>query len=148
MSADKCAQIVCVSDSHGEQAHRESQRRTVHQQCPNCTPVIRTGNSPVTLLTGRIPDLGLDSLSIHLDASSRELDADRRLGLEGELVARETGKDVGLPNARVSNQDHLEQIVIATVEGRTDREHGRSSSSVHRGNKRAVCLDLLNARIS
>ena len=37
-----------------------------------------------------VPNLGLDSLSINVDAPGGELDTDSRLGLEVELVASET----------------------------------------------------------
>lgn len=48
-----------------------------------------------------------------LYAAGGELYADGGLGLKRELVAREARQQVGLADARVTNQHHLEQVVIA-----------------------------------
>lgn len=54
-------------------------------------------------MSGCIPDLGLDGLGVDLDRSSRELNADGGLGIDVELVARESTQQVGLSDARVSD---------------------------------------------
>ena len=59
-----------------------------------------------------VPNLGLDDLAIDIQAPSGELDPDGGLGLEAELVASEPGEQVGLAHTRVSDQHHLEQVVI------------------------------------
>jgi hypothetical protein len=41
-----------------------------------------------------------------------ELDADSGLGLEAELVAGESGEEVGLADARVADEHHLEEVVV------------------------------------
>jgi hypothetical protein len=48
-----------------------------------------------------------------LYAPCGKLDADGGLGLQAKLVAREAAQQVGLANARVTDEHHLEQIVIA-----------------------------------
>jgi hypothetical protein len=52
-----------------------------------------------------------------LNATSRELHANGGLGLEAELIPRETGEQVGLADSRVTNQHHLEEVVIAGNRG-------------------------------
>ena len=54
-----------------------------------------------------VPNLGLDDLAVDLEGAGGELDADGRLGLEAELVAREAGEQVGLADAGVVNEDDL-----------------------------------------
>ena len=49
----------------------------------------------------------------YLYASCRKLNADGRLGLQAELVASEPTQQVGLSNARVSNQHYFEEVIIA-----------------------------------
>jgi len=53
----------------------------------------------------RVPYLRLDDLAVVLDAARGEFDTDGRLGVEMELVARESAQQVRLANARVAN-DH------------------------------------------
>jgi len=66
-------------------------------------------------LTGGVPNLGLDDLVVDVDAPGGELDADRGLGLEAELVAGESREEVGLADAGVANEDDLEEVVIVFV---------------------------------
>ncbi len=49
----------------------------------------------------------------HLNAASGKLDADGGLGLQAELIARESRQQIGFADAAVSDQHHLEQVVIA-----------------------------------
>ncbi len=53
------------------------------------------------------------NLGSHLDAAGGKLDADGRLALQAELVAGEPAQQVGLADPRVTDQHHLEQVVIA-----------------------------------
>ena len=69
------------------------------------------GLGVVPFLTGGVPDLGLDDLVVDVDAAGGELDADGGLGLEAELVAREAREQVGLADAGVADQDHLEEVI-------------------------------------
>ena len=46
----------------------------VDQKSSHSSSVVRTGDSSVPLLASRVPDLGLDSLSINLDKSNYLLD--------------------------------------------------------------------------
>jgi hypothetical protein len=50
-----------------------------------------------------------------------ELDADSRLGVEGEVVASEAGEDVGLADAAVPDQNHLEQVWVLVIHLPTHR---------------------------
>ena len=70
---------------------------------------LRRCDCPEPLLSGGVPDLGLDApAALDLDALGGELDADGRLGLERELVAREAVQQVRLPHAGVAHQHHCE----------------------------------------
>jgi hypothetical protein len=50
-----------------------------------------------------------------LEGAGGELDADGGLGLEAELVAGESGEDVGLPDAGVADEHDLEEVVVLVV---------------------------------
>lgn len=54
----------------------------------------------------------------HLYAAGRKLYADGGLGLQVELIAGEPAQQVGLADPRITNQHHLEQVVIAAVQAR------------------------------
>jgi hypothetical protein len=56
-------------------------------------------------LTSSIPDLGLDGLGIDLNRTSGELDTDGGLGVEVEFVASEAREQIGLADARVTDED-------------------------------------------
>jgi hypothetical protein len=77
----------------------------VDEQRADSAPVVGRRDGAVPLLAGRVPDLGLDGLRVDLDGARRELDADGRLGVEVELVAREPAQQVRLSDARVSDKD-------------------------------------------
>ncbi len=77
----------------------------VDEQRTDSAPVVGRRDGAVPLLAGRVPDLGLDGLRVDLDGACRELDADGRLGVEVELVAREPAQQVRLSDARVSDKD-------------------------------------------
>jgi hypothetical protein len=72
-------------------------------------------NSHAPFLAGGVPDLGLDDLVLDVDAAGGELDADGGLGLEAELVAREAREQVGLADAGVADEHHLEEVVVVVV---------------------------------
>ena len=72
-----------------------------------------------------VPNLGLDDLVVDVNAASGELDADGGLGLEAELVARESRQEVRLSDAGVSDQNHLEQVIVVVL--RSVRSHFLSS---------------------
>lgn len=59
----------------------------------------------------------------NLEGSSGEFDADGGLGLEAELVAGESGEEVGLADARIADQNHLEQVIILLL--RSPSRHSR-----------------------
>ena len=78
----------------------------VDEQGADSAAVVGGGDRSVALLAGGIPDLRLDGFGIDLDGAGGELDADSRLGVEVELVASETTEQVGLADARVTDQDN------------------------------------------
>lgn len=49
--------------------------------------------------------MGLDRLGVNLDRAGGELDTDGGFGVEIEFIASETAEQVGLADARVTNQD-------------------------------------------
>lgn len=62
-----------------------------------------------------VPNLSLDGFALVLDAACGKLDADGRLGLEVKLIASEPRQQIGLANPRVTDQHHLEKIIILVV---------------------------------
>lgn len=81
----------------------------VYEQRTDSAPVVGRGDGAVSLLTSSIPNLRLDGLGIDLDGPRSEFNTDRRLGVQVELVSGESTKQIGLSDARVSNQDHCKQ---------------------------------------
>lgn len=71
----------------------------VNEQGANSAAVVGGGNGAVALLAGGIPDLGLDGLGVDLDRPGSELDADRRLGIDVELIAGESTQQIGLSDS-------------------------------------------------
>ena len=69
----------------------------------------------VPLLAGGVPNLGLDDLAVDLEAAGGELDTDGGLGLEAELVLGEAGEEVGLADAGVADEHHLEEVVVVVL---------------------------------
>jgi hypothetical protein len=66
--------------------------------------------------------LGRDQIGVvevyvwgYLQVAGSELDADGGLGLEAELVARESREDVGLADAGVADEHDLEEVVVLVV---------------------------------
>lgn len=78
----------------------------VDEQGADGATVVGGRDGAVPFLARRVPNLCLDSLGIYLDRSCCELDADGGLGVEVELVAGESAKQVGLSDARVTDQHH------------------------------------------
>lgn len=78
----------------------------VHEESTHGTAVIGRRDGTVAFLTRSIPNLSLDRLGIDLDGTSRKLNTDRGLGVQVELVASEPAQQIGLANARVSDEHH------------------------------------------
>lgn len=75
-------------------------------------------------LASSVPNLRLDDLVIDVDAAGGEFDANGGFGFQAEFVLRESRQEVRFPNARVSDQHHLEQVVVIIVRSvRTHRNH-------------------------
>lgn len=78
----------------------------IYEQRANSATVVGGCDGAVAFLARRVPDLGLDGLCVDLDAAGRELDANGRLAVQVEFVARESREKVRLADARVANQHH------------------------------------------
>ena len=77
--------------------------------------VVGGGDGAEELLAGGVPNLGLDDLAVDLETAGGELDADGGLGLEAELVLGEAGEEVGLADAGVADEHHLEEVVVVVL---------------------------------
>lgn len=62
-----------------------------------------------------IPNLGLNDFGIDNQASGGELDPDGGLGLKAKFVPSEPGEQVGLAHTRVTDENHLKEIVIVIL---------------------------------
>ena len=87
----------------------------VDQEGPDGPPVVGTGDGAVAFLSGRVPDLCLDGLSLRLDGFGGEFDADRRFGFEVEFVSGEPTQEIGFSYTGIPDQDNLEQIIVFFV---------------------------------
>jgi hypothetical protein len=79
--------------------------------------VVGRCDGTISFLAGGIPDLCLDRLCVNADTSGGELDADRRLAIEVELVAGEAGQKVGFADAGVSDEDDFEEELCTSDRG-------------------------------
>jgi len=87
----------------------------VDEESTDSTTVVGGGDSAVTFLTGRVPDLGLDGFSLSLDGFGGEFDSDGGFGFEVEFVACEAGEEVGFSNSGVANEDYFEEVIVFFV---------------------------------
>lgn len=87
----------------------------VNEEGTDSATVVGGCDGAVTLLTGGIPNLGLDRLGVDLDRTGGEFDADGGLGVEVELVTGESAQKVGLANAGVSDQDDCSLRGLASL---------------------------------
>lgn len=67
------------------------------------------------LLAGGIPNLGLDDLIIDVDAAGGEFHTDGGFGFKAEFISGKTRQEIGFSDARISNQDDLEQVIIIVI---------------------------------
>jgi len=51
----------------------------------------------------------------NLNRSCGEFHTDCRFGFQAELVPRKSGKQIGLPHSRISDQDYFEKIVVLII---------------------------------
>jgi hypothetical protein len=87
-------------------------RDVVDKQRAHSTTVVCAGDSTVALLPCCVPDLCFDGFGVDLDTAGSELDADCGLAVEIELVASESGEEVGLSNAGVADKDYFEEKLV------------------------------------
>lgn len=78
--------------------------------------VLRWSDGSVALLPSRVPYLGFNSLSIHLNAASSKLHSYGAFAFQVELVAGETGQKVTFPNTRVSNENNFKKQTKKSVQ--------------------------------
>jgi hypothetical protein len=64
-----------------------------------------------------------------LNRACGELHAYGRFGFQAELVPCKSGKQIGFPDSRISNQDYLEQIVVFIISFVSHFASSSSSSS-------------------
>lgn len=69
----------------------------------------------IPLLASGVPNLGLDDFIINTNAASGEFDTDGGLGFETELVASETGEEIGFADAGVADENNLEEVIVVVV---------------------------------
>ena len=72
-------------------------------------------------LSSGVPNLGLKDLIIDPNTSGGEFDSDCRFGFKAKLVLRKSRQQIRFTNTRISNQHHLEQIIVVVV--RSIRRH-------------------------
>ena len=78
----------------------------VDKQGADSAAVVCRGNGAIPFLTRSVPNLCLDGLGVDLDRSRGELDADRGLGVEVELITGESTEQVRLSDTRVADKHH------------------------------------------
>lgn len=69
----------------------------------------------IPFLASSVPNLSLDDFLVNADAPSGELDSDCGLGLQAELVASESGQQIGFSDAGIAYQHYLEQVIVVVV---------------------------------
>lgn len=91
----------------------------VNEECADCTAIIGTGNRSEILLSGCVPDLELDALSINDGGLRTELHSDSHIVDSPSLVFDELKYDTRFTNTYakvwntcVTNDNELEQIVV------------------------------------
>lgn len=93
-------------------------RHVVHQQSARCSSIIRPRDRPEALLPRSIPDLQLDLLAVDRDHPRAEFDADGEVVDRLEALVRELEEEAGLADARVADDDVLEEVAVGWgVEG-------------------------------
>lgn len=63
-------------------------------------------------LASGVPNLGLNDLTINIQAASSELNTNSRLRLQTEFITSESWKQIGLAHTWVTNKNYLKQVII------------------------------------
>ena len=74
--------------------------------------VVALRDGAEALLSGRVPDLQLDLLALHLDRLDHEVDADGGALPRREHALREPAHQARLAHASVAHQHHLEEVLV------------------------------------
>ena len=82
----------------------------VDKQRANRSTIVGRSDCAVSLLTCSVPDLRLDCLCVNLNRPCRKFNADRRFGIEVELVSSESAQQVGFSDSGVTNEDNWERV--------------------------------------
>eukprot|EP00632_Arachnochrysis_sp_CCMP2950_P005168 CAMPEP_0185700974 /NCGR_PEP_ID=MMETSP1164-20130828/8228_1 /TAXON_ID=1104430 /ORGANISM="Chrysoreinhardia sp, Strain CCMP2950" /LENGTH=465 /DNA_ID=CAMNT_0028367945 /DNA_START=337 /DNA_END=1731 /DNA_ORIENTATION=+ len=97
--------------------------------------VVRRRDRPEPLLTRGVPDLQLDRLALELDRPDLEVHPDGRDVRLGVRVIGEAQQKARLPDARVPDEEQLEEVVVLRVHGGGG---GASTASVRRARNPVV----------
>ena len=84
-----------------------------------CTSIEDFGDGLERLLSGRVPNLQLESDSLHAHEQGTKLYTHGHLMVFSELVVTHAMHQTGLADARVTNDDQLEQEVLLQRGGST-----------------------------
>ncbi|WVZ03116.1 hypothetical protein V8G54_023922 [Vigna mungo] len=99
----------------------------IHKQCSNGPSIVRACDCTISFLARGVPNLRLYDLVVDVDATGGEFNANGGFRFQTEFVLRKSRQEVRFPNAGVSDQHHLEQVVVIIV--RSIRTHFPSSFS-------------------
>ena len=66
-------------------------------------------------MSSGVPNLSFDRFPIYIHAASGKLDADGGLRFKAELIPGEPREKVGFPNARIADQNHLEEVIVVII---------------------------------
>lgn len=66
-------------------------------------------------MASSVPNLSFDNFTIDIQGPGGELNTNGGFGLEIELVLSESGEQIGLADAGVPNENHLEQVVVIII---------------------------------
>jgi len=77
--------------------------------------VVAAGDGAETLLARRVPDLQLDRLAVELDGADFKVDTNRADVALGVGVVREAQQQARLTDARVADEQQLEEVVVLRV---------------------------------
>ena len=74
--------------------------------------VVRVSDCSIPFLSGCVPNLQLDFATAMVDGAEAKVDSDRRRVVLDEVIVGEPDEKAGLSDARVAEQDELEQVVV------------------------------------
>jgi hypothetical protein len=112
------------------------QSETLNMWAP-WTPVRRWRQNSMFNVDGVVTLCARIQRDTDLNRACGELHAYCRFGFQAELVPCKSGKQIGFPDSRISNQDYLEQIVVFII---SFVSHFASSSSSSSSSSPSSCF--------